>query len=61
MLDNDERVANRLELGGSNVARLLQKVIGGDEATGLITPTDLRLFSYSHQRRCCICRNSAQN
>jgi hypothetical protein len=27
----------------------------------LITSADLRLFSYLCERRCCICRNSAQN
>ena len=37
-----------------------RRVLGGDEATDLITSADLRLFSYSHQRECCICRNFAQ-
>ena len=41
-------------------ADYLDQVLGGDEATDLVTSADLRLFSYSHQRRCCICRNFAR-
>jgi hypothetical protein len=34
---------------------------GGGETVSLATTLDLRLFHYSHELRCCICRNFAQN
>jgi hypothetical protein len=47
------RVAQNWQRATPSAADYLDQVLGGDEATNLITFADLRLFSYSHQRRCC--------
>jgi len=48
-------------VSSSSGGAYLDQAAGGGEAISLATSLDLRLFGYLHERRCCICRNFAQN